>query len=260
MDYAEAQAAFLQQLDPGGQLFELFDCLPGLSFFVKDRRGRFIALNQRGCEYCGVGSEAEAIGKTDLDFFPAQRAKEYRADDRKVMKSGKAIHNRLESAPEDEGSPRLVITSKVPLRNKQGNVIGVAGFSRQVDQLRQPSGTINAFASVIQYMHEHFADRLTSDELAEMAGVSPSQFDRRFRRAFGTSAHQYLLKIRIENASQRLAQSEASITDISLECGFYDHAHFSRTFRRMTNFSPTQYRSIHLMAAQTHRKYPPGRA
>lgn len=96
--------AFLRQTR-GSELVRLFDLLPDVNFFIKDRAGRFMALNRCGWEYCGVQREKDAIGKTDLDFFPRRRASEYRKDDEAVMRSGKAIVNRVESAPEAE-APR----------------------------------------------------------------------------------------------------------------------------------------------------------
>jgi len=230
-------------MGPSDQAFSLFEHLPGLSFFVKDRRGRFMALNRRGCEYCGVAVELDAIGRTDHDFFPKSRADEYRADDVGVMKSGKAIVNRVESAPEGTGSPRLVMTSKIPLRDARGRIIGVAGFSRQIERLQAPSGTVDAFARVIGHLHSHFADSLTTAQLAEMAGLSVSHFERRFRHAFGTSPRQYLVRVRIEHAAQLLHDSDQTISHIAHACGFYDHAHFSRSFHRTMNRSPSEYRA-----------------
>ena len=243
MKNTRLREAFLERLGPSDQTFDLFNFLPGLSFFVKDRKGRFIALNRRGCEYCGVPSEADAIGKTDHDFFPKSRADEYRADDFSVMESGEAILERVESAPEDAGSPRLVMTSKVPLRDKRGRVIGVAGFSRQIERIQTPSGTVDAFAEVMAYLHEHFASRLSSSDLAEMAGLSVSHFERRFRRAFGSSPRQYLVRIRVEQAARMLSETDKTVTEIAHACGFYDHAHLSRSFRKIMQLSPSQYRS-----------------
>ncbi|MFK7736123.1 MAG: helix-turn-helix domain-containing protein [Pirellulaceae bacterium] len=237
------QTRFLSQLGPDSHVFGLFDYLPGLSFFVKDRRGRFIALNRRGCEYCGVASETEAIGKTDHDFFPKARADEYRADDAAVMDSGQPIIDRIESAPEDEGSPRLVVTSKIPLRDTRGRVIGVAGFSRQVERLQNLSGSVEAFSDVVAHLHKHFADRFSSSDLAEMAGLSRSHFERRFRRAFGVSPRQYLVRIRVENAARLLRESDRTVAQIAQDCGFYDHAHFSRSFGKIMQLTPTEYRS-----------------
>ncbi|QEF99385.1 HTH-type transcriptional regulator CdhR [Stieleria maiorica] len=233
---------FYRRLDPQGQILGLFDLLPSVSFFVKDRRGRFIALNRRGCEYCGVANENDAIGRTDHDFFPKQRADEYRADDLKVMESGREIRNRIESAPEAEGSPRLVMTSKIPLRDRRGNVIGIAGFSRQVEELRSPGGTVAAFADVIAHLHRHYDDPLTTPFLAKMADLSVSQFERRFRKAFGCSVRQYLVRIRVENATKLLTETSQTISQIALATGFYDHAHFSRSFRQLMKVSPSDYR------------------
>lgn len=243
MKNASIRSGFFERLGPNDQLLGLFDLLPGFSFFVKDRKGRFIALNRRGCEYCGVASEDEAIGRTDLDFFPKQRADEYRADDLAVMESGQAIINRIESAPEPAGSPRLVMTSKVPLRDARGRVIGIAGFSRQIENTREQSGAADAFAGVIEHLHRHYDESLTTEQLAEMAGLSVSQFERRFRRAFGSSPHQYLMRVRVENAASILIETKQTVAEIAHACGFYDHAHFSRSFRRIMNASPSEYRS-----------------
>ena len=243
MENTDLRERFLGRLGPDSQVFLLFDFLPGLSFFVKDRRGRFIALNRRGCEYCGVASEAEAIGRTDYDFFPKSRADEYRADDAAVMESGEPIVDRVESAPEDAGSPRLVMTSKIPLRDQRKRVIGVAGFSRQIERIQTPSGTVDAFAKVITHLHQNFADRLSTDQLAEMAGLSVSHFERRFRRGFGSSPRQYLVRIRVEHAARMLLETDKTVSEIAHECGFYDHAHFSRSFRKIMQLSPSEYRS-----------------
>lgn len=243
MKDARIRHKLFRDLASPDELLQLFDCMPGLSFFVKDRRGRFVALNRRGCDYCGVDSEQDAIGMTDHDFFPRERADEYLAGDMAVMESGEAIVNRLESAPEAAGSPRMVVTNKVPLRNKQGRVIGVAGFSRQVEQLRDTSITVDSFIAAVEQMHQRYSEKLTTEELATLAGLSTSQFERRFRQAMGVTPHQYLMQIRIEQASQMLVETEQSITQIAHQCGFYDHAHFSRTFKRHFNYSPKEHRS-----------------
>ena len=135
MESARLQAEFYRQLAPDEQIVRLFDLLPEVSFFIKNRKGQFIALSLNKFEHCGVLREEDAVGKTDHDFFPAARADAYRADDLAVMDSGQPIVNRMEAAPETLGSPRLVATSKIPLRDRRGRVIGIAGFSRPVAEL-----------------------------------------------------------------------------------------------------------------------------
>ena len=233
--------AFLRRVR-GAELARLFDLLPDMSFFIKDRQGRFMAVNRRGCDYCGVKHEKDAIGKTDLDFFPHSRAIEYQEDDETVMRTGKPIVNRLESAPEAEGSPRLVMSSKIPLRDAEGNIIGVAGFSRQLDQVRSHSSGEARFAKVIEHMHQQPDAALSSAAMARMCGLSQSQFDRSFRRVFGSSARQYLLRVRVEAACRRLAETEETVAALAVELGFFDHAHFTRCFRRIMGLTPAEYR------------------
>ncbi|MCF7784830.1 MAG: AraC family transcriptional regulator [Prosthecobacter sp.] len=233
--------AFLRRVR-GAELARLFDLLPDMSFFIKDRQGRFMAVNRRGCDYCGVKHEKDAIGKTDADFFPRSRAAEYHADDETVMRTGNAIVNRVESAPEAEGSPRLVMSSKIPLRDLEGNIIGIAGFSRELDQVRSRSSEEARFAKVIEHMHRQPDAALSSAAMARMCGLSQSQFDRSFRLVFGSSARQYLLRVRVEAACRRLAETEETVAALAVELGFYDHAHFTRCFRRAMGLTPAQYR------------------
>jgi AraC-like DNA-binding protein len=223
-------------------LLALFGQLPDVSFFLKDRAGRFIALNRRGCDYCGVKDQADAIGCTDRDFFPRRRADDYMRDDEAVMTSGEAILDRVESAPEGEASPRLVLTSKVPVRDRRGRVIGVAGISRTVEQLRAGRQQLGRLDMVAARLHADPGAIHRTADLAKLAGVSASQFERTFRRAFGTTPHRHLLRLRIEAACRRLRESDESIATIALGCGFADHAHFTRTFRRAMGMAPTEYR------------------
>ena len=235
----QSAAEFVARVQPPDQWFALIELMPEVSFFVKDLDGRFMVLNRRGCEYCGVSDPADAIGKTDHDFFPTGRADEYRADDRRVIDSGRPMTRRVESAPEAAGSPRLVETSKIPLRDRHGKVIGVAGFSREVSGWRRDRGDLS---DVVSHLHQHFGDPIDTPALADTAGLSVSQFERRFRSAFGTSPRQYLIRVRIERAAERLRKTDAPVTDIAAQCGFSDHAHLSRTFKAAMGTTPTQYR------------------
>lgn len=223
----------------------LFELLPDVSFFAKDRRGRFVALNRLGCEFCGVVKEADALGKTDRHFFNARRAAEYVRDDAAVMCSGRPVVNRIESAPAREGSPRLVMTTKVPLHDRAGRVVGVAGVTRRLEQVRERPGVVAPLARVIERMHERPGDDLSSRDFARIAGMSLSHFDRVFRRMVETSPRQYFLRVRVEAACRWLAESHDTIAAIAVACGFHDHAHFTRSFRRIVGLTPSAYRVAH---------------
>ncbi len=230
------------QLEWITQLLPLFDMLPDVNFFIKDRKGRFAALNRTGRDYCGLSTESDAIGKTDHDFFSPARAAKYRADDQNVMKTGQPMFNAIEPAPDIKGSPHLVIVNKIPLRDASGRVVGIAGISRRIEQVRHAPDTAKKLAATIDHLHQKYAEPLTSQALAKMAGMSVSQFERSFRKTLGTSPRQYLLQVRITNACRMLAETNKSIAALAVECGFYDHAHFTRLFRQHTGHTPVAHR------------------
>ncbi len=232
----------LQQAESISQLLSLFDLLPDVNFFVKDRQGRVVALNRTGCGYCGVRSQDEALGKTDHAFFSPARAAKYIKDDRRVMTTGQPMINYVEPAPEKTGSPRLVVVSKIPLRNDKGHVIGVAGVSRRIEQLCSAPDSMKKLAAAINYMHQNSSEALSTEQLAQMAGMSVSQFERSFRKTLGTTPHKYLLQVRITNACRLIAETDTTIATIALDCGFCDHAHFTRVFRQHTGQTPVTYR------------------
>lgn len=232
--------AFFKRI-AGGELLQIFDLLPDVSFFIKDRECRFVALNRRGCEYCGVRAEADAMGKTDADFFPLSRASAYMEADREVMTSGIPLLNRIEPAPEMEGSARLVVTSKIPIRDHDGNVIGIAGFSREVEQTGVRSGSTARLARALDALRSGEAS--DTESLARMAGLSRSQFERTFVQAIGATPHQYLMKTRVETACRQLRETDETLSSIAQQCGFYDHAHFTRCFKSVMGVSPSIYRS-----------------
>jgi len=228
-----------------GELQPLYDLMPDISFFMKDTEGRFVALNRMGCEFCGVATERDAFGCTDRDFFPATNAEVYMADDRAVMKSGLPILNRIEPAPEKEGSPRLVVTNKIPVRDRAGRIIGVAGFSRRVEHLRCAAAVIKKLAVAVELLHSQYAEAIGTGDLAKRAGLSASQFERLFKKAFGTSPRQYLQRVRIEHACRLLAETGGTIADIAQQCGYYDHAHFTKAFVGQKGLTPSRFRKEH---------------
>lgn len=242
MNREQFRHKFLRRLGSLQPFQQLLDLLPDVAFFMKDRAGRFIMKNRRSCEYCRVASELETIGKTDYDFYPRDRADMYVKGDRQVMQTGLPIINAIAPAPEAEGSDTLIIYSKVPLRDRRGHIIGVAGIHREVEGIRATPKSYGRLSAAVQHLHKHYARPLTTRHLADMVGISPSQFDRRFRRFFGATPRKYLLRVRVNAACRLLAETDLSVTDVALKVGFYDHSHFSRTFSRLMGLPPLTYR------------------
>lgn len=223
---------------------DLLDLLPDVAFFVKDRQSRFVMNNARAVEVCGVESELETLGKQGYEFFSEDLMALYLAQDRQVMETGKPILNAICPAPE-KASNELIIYSKVPLRDRAGRVIGLAGIHREIRGPQALAARLGRMARAVHMMHERYAEPLTIGSLAAEAGLSRSQFDRQFRLLFGTAPRDYLSRVRVRAACQLLIQSDAQVTHIAQRTGFYDHSHFSRTFRRIMGTNPLLYRRRH---------------
>ena len=102
------------------------------SIFWKDINSRFVGGNEESMKQLGVSSLEEMLGRTDYDFFPHDMAKEFRATDRRVMDTGEAIIEFDELIVSPDGVADVLHTSKAPLRNTEGEVIGLVGGSRKV--------------------------------------------------------------------------------------------------------------------------------
>jgi AraC family transcriptional regulator len=96
---------------------------------------------------------------------------------------------------------------------------------------------------VIEYIDEHLHRDIKLVDLAQLLDISQFHFSHLFKRSLGTSPYQYILQQRIERAKQLLKQTERSIIDIALLCGFNSHSHLSKQFRQLTGMTPTAYRT-----------------
>jgi PAS domain S-box-containing protein len=103
------------------------------NIFLKDEQYRFIAVNGVFCRQIGL-SEAEIIGKTDFDFYPAHLAEKYRADDRQVLVEGKRLEQEEQNF--SDGQLRTVQVIKTPVKDDQGKIVGVLGIFWDVTEQR----------------------------------------------------------------------------------------------------------------------------
>ena len=94
-----------------------------------------------------------------------------------------------------------------------------------------------------------FRRHITMDELGREAGVHPVHVSRVFRRHLGLGIGDYVHRLRIREACERLLDGEMSLADLSAELGFSDQSHFSRAFRNVTGTTPAAFRSM--LAQQT---------
>ena len=92
------------------------------------------------------------------------------------------------------------------------------------------------------YIDAHLTGRIRIEELAQLLNLSESHFSRVFRCTFGTSAHEYLTRRRIEVAQSLMLTTPEPLCAIALRCGLSDQSHFTRVFRRIVGETPYAWR------------------
>jgi AraC-like DNA-binding protein len=97
-------------------------------------------------------------------------------------------------------------------------------------------------SSTLAYIDAHLDATLRVPDLARRAGLSSFQFDQRIRGLFGVSAGQYLSRLRIDRACDRLRRADAPLSELAVECGYADQAAFTRQFRKVIGLTPGAYR------------------
>ena len=95
------------------------------------------------------------------------------------------------------------------------------------------------------YIDSHITGPVLVAELGALLQLSEAHFSRAFRRTFGKPPHAFLIKERVELAAQYMLQTEASLSDIALRCGFIDQPHLCRHFRQTTGHTPAAWRRAH---------------
>ena len=239
------QHEFLASVASPAGFEELFDYLPDVYFFVKDREERFMRCNFAFARLLRARSEDEVLGLQDADFFPSGMADSYVRDDDLVMTSGASIVDKVELVRTAQGSTNWYSTTKRPVLDAHGKVIGVAGITRDLSKMRSSSERFSYWAPVLETIVNNYAEPLSMTSLARKVSLSVSQFDRRFKKRFCTTPRQYLTNVRVNAACQLLSATDLPISAIAVQTGFYDQSHFTKQFAKAKGTTPAQYRREH---------------
>jgi PAS domain S-box-containing protein len=174
----------------------ILDTIPQRVFW-KDRNSVYVGCNKPLAEDCGYKDPGEIIGKTDYETKSVDMADLYRADDQKVMTTGQPKLNYEEPQIRDDGQKAWLMTSKVPLRDRDGQVIGVLGTYEDIterkrleERVRQ-SQKMDAFGQLAAGVAHDFNNILTVIQgnlsLMQLGGLSPAEHNQALEQAL-TSA------------------------------------------------------------------------
>ncbi len=95
---------------------------------------------------------------------------------------------------------------------------------------------------VTSYLTENFSKKITLEDMADMAGLSPYHFNRKYKKETGVTPHQFLLSTRISAAKYNLSNSNMTISEIALSSGFIDESAFCYCFKKREGITPNEYR------------------
>ncbi|HXI84827.1 MAG TPA: PAS domain-containing protein [Verrucomicrobiae bacterium] len=161
----------------------LLDNVPD-SIYFKDSQGRFLRSSSAQTKRFGLSDPAQAIGKTDFDFFAKEHAEEAFADERQIIQTGQPLIGMEESSPLADGTERWVSTSKLPLRDKDGNIVGTFGISREITDRKRAEQAL---------AKEHNVLHTLVDNLPDLVFVK----DLKGRYVFDNAAHRAFLGVSI---------------------------------------------------------------
>lgn len=245
LNFREFQQGFFERMEGAQALAGLFDYVPDVYFYLKDEQSRFIKVNEPMLRTHGLTHESEMLGKNDFDFHLPLLAAQYIDEDRRVRESGEPLPNQVWLVPNSSGMLFWYLSSKVPVFDKLGKAIGIAGAMVRMEQVGSVIEPYREMTPAVAYVMNHYTERISIRGLAEMTRLSLSQFDRRFKGLFQMTPSEYIHRVRVNAARSLLEKSGNSIGEIAIDCGFYDQSHFTKRFKRVIGMSPSAYRKCY---------------
>jgi PAS domain S-box-containing protein len=144
-------------------LYALMDNIPDTIYF-KDVNSRFIRNNKAHLKVLGLKDPKEAVGKTDFDFFSPEHARAAYEDEQRIVKTGEPLIGKEEKALKPDGTFRWVSTTKVPIKDSEGRVIGIVGISRDISEKKKLEEQLKEY---MEHLEEKVEERTRELKVAQ---------------------------------------------------------------------------------------------
>lgn len=142
----------------------LIDNIPD-SIYVKDMAGRKLIANQAEVRIAGLQSEAEILGKDDFELHPKELAEKFIADDQVVLQTGQPLVNREEYVLDKQGQKSWLLTTKIPLRDESGKIVGLIGLGRDITARKQTDQALKDSEERFRDLFENASDLVCTMDL-----------------------------------------------------------------------------------------------
>jgi diguanylate cyclase (GGDEF)-like protein/PAS domain S-box-containing protein len=168
--------------------------------YFKDRESRFVGISRSLANRFGLDNPGDALGKTDFDMFSEEHAKQAFADEQEIIRTGQPVVEKEEKETWPDGRETWVLTTKLPLRDGQGNIIGTMGISRDITERKR----------VEQELHEY------RGHLEELVAKRTADLQRANRLLEQDIAARKVTESDLARKAEELAASNAALENLSL--------------------------------------------
>ncbi|HEX4509595.1 MAG TPA: AraC family transcriptional regulator, partial [Burkholderiaceae bacterium] len=228
-----AQVSGIDRRVPLSLMERLFDTLPDVVFFAKDRRGRYTHANQTLLDRLRLAHRSEVVGRRVDELFTGPLGRIFATQDEQVLRAGLEISGQLELHLYPNRAPGWCLTHKLAWREaepqggrRRNAIVGLVGISRDLRSpeatLGAPGGTFARVAAVVERLQRDFGEPLVLTALARDAGVSMAQLERQVMLLYRLTPRQVLARARLD-AALRLLPGGGSVAEVAHACGYTDH-------------------------------------
>jgi len=226
----------------GEALLLAFNEFSDLFMFVKDRERRFVLCSDPFVHLMGYRSVSQMIGLRDEDISPEYLVDHYRAHDERVLTTGHRIVDLIELVRNVDGTYDWFLTTKLPVRGADGEIIGLVGITRGLTKRNAVADRLLPLTPAVELISREYHRQLTIAEMAETVSMSTSHFSRTFKDHFGSTPHQYIRRVRLMAACDLLSTTDLPLSVVASRTGYYDQSHMSNEFVRERGITPLAYR------------------
>jgi len=193
-----------------------------------------------------AADETALVGLTDFDLSPPNLARACVNDDARIYATGKPLLNHVELGFDDEGVPDWSVVNKMPIRSRAGEIIGIMGLAQPYQGPAKLPPPFDGIAEAVSYARQNCQHGISVGGLADLAGLTINQLERKFRACIGIGPKQFLLKSSLLAACRRLVGTDDGVAQIAFDCAFTHASAFAHQFRRHFGLTPREFRRQHL--------------